>query len=169
MTIEEIKQYEDKIRSIALNGKFIEAIVLHDAEYYNALNDCHFGYYNKIHSNGDIKYSGSLIPFFKGKKIGVYTSDIYEKLWWLDDTKQYTTEDIVDNILTNLERRHGKGHVSKTDKQGTLFIDPYIEVIIRKRDNNDRIILSYDDYRTAHEKYIEITDKFNEVNILYDK
>ena len=168
MTNEEIKQYEDKIRSIALNGKFIERIVLHDASYYDAFEHSYAMKFNKVHSKGDTKYSGSWIPFYRGKRIGTYDTDIYEtEIFWT--TEYHTAGEIINEIFDRLENKHGKGHVNKTEKEGILFIDPYIEVVIRKMKYYDTIILSYDDYRTAHEKYIEITDKFKEVNILYDR
>ena len=168
MTNEEIKQYEDKIRSIALNGKFIERIVLHDARYYNAFEHPYFINFNKVHSKGDPKYSDSWFPFYRGKRIGTYDTNIYEtEIFWT--TKYCTTDEIINEIVNRLINRQGEGHVSKTEKEGILYIDPYIEVVIRNKKYQDTIILSYDDYRTAHEKYIEITDKFKEVNILYDK
>ena len=146
------------VTSIALHKDFINKITLHNTEYYDAIENGVLVAYIKLHSKGDIKYQHPDALFFKGKKMGVYETDVYTDLYY---TKQYTTDDIICNSKSNLEVKYGVGHVHEIDKTGVFEIHPHI--VIECIGNENEIILSFADYYKAKAKFNEIIDSLNDV------
>ena len=148
------------ITSIALHKDFIKKITLHNTEYYDAIENRVLVGYEKLHSKGDIKYEHPDALIFKGKKLGVYETDVYtDSSCCMISTGQYTIDDIIDRLKSRLEIRYGVGHVNKTDKTGVLKIHPHI--VIECED--EEIILSYNKYCKAKEKFTDITDSLHDV------
>lgn len=106
------------VMRIALHKDFINKITLHNTEYYDVIKNGVLLGYDKLYSKGDIKYEHSDALFFKGKKLGVYETDVYTDSYYGKSTKQYTIDDIIDNSKSKLEVKYGVGHVNKTDKIG---------------------------------------------------
>ena len=150
------------VTSIALHKDFINKITLHNTEYYDAIEDGVIADYEKLHSKGDIKYEHPDALFFRGKKLGVYETDVYtDSRYGMINTRRYTIDDIIDKIKTNLEAKYGVGHVNKTDKTGVLEIHPHI--VIECMDEEEEIILSFDEYYKAQNKFNDITIIVNDV------
>lgn len=151
----------ENITSIALHKDFINKITLHDTEYYDAIENGVLVGYEKIHSKGDIKYEHPNAFICRGKKLGVYETDVYtDSSYGMISTRQYTIDDIIDEIKSNLEAKYGVGHVNKTDKTGVLEIHPHI--VIECMDEEKEIILFFDEYYKAKYKFTEITDSLND-------
>lgn len=150
------------VTSIALHKDFINKITLHNTEYYDAIENGVLVGYEKLHSKGDIKYEHPDALFFKGKKLGVYETDVYtDSYYGMISTREYTIDDIIDELKSRLEAKYGVGHVNKTDKTGILEIHPHI--VIECMDEEKEIILSFDEYYKAKNKFTDITDSFNDV------
>ena len=151
------------VTSIALRKDFINKITLHNTEYYDVIEDKVNGVlveYVKLHSKGDIKYEHPNALIFRGKKLGVYETDIYTDSYYdMSGYRQYTIDDIIDKIKSNLEAKYGVGHVTKTDKTGVLKIHPHIVIEC----TNEEIILSYDEYDKAWEKFNDLSSILNDV------
>ena len=148
----------NNVTSIALHKDFINKITLHNTEYYDVIKNGVLVAYIKLHSKGDIKYEHPDALFFKGKKLGVYETDVYTDLYY---TKQYTIDDIIGNSKSNLEAKYGVGHVNEIDKTGVLEIHPHIVIECMGKENE--IILSFDKYYKAKAKFNEIADSLNDV------
>ena len=94
------------VTSIALHKDFINKITLHNTEYYDAIENGVLVGYEKLHSKGDIKYEHPDALFFKGKKLGVYETDVYtDSYYGMISTREYTIDDIIDELKSRLEAK----------------------------------------------------------------
>lgn len=87
--------------------------------------------------------------------------NMYTDSYYGMNTKQYTIDDIIDNSKSKLEVKYGVGHVNKTDKIGVLEIHPHI--VIECMDEENEIILSFDDYYKAKAKFNDLSSILNDV------
>lgn len=151
--------YQENVTEFAVSKNYVEKITLHNKEYYNALNDGIFAFYNKIHCKGESIYAGSVIPFLNGKKIGQYQDDIYGRWFYRsheemindDVEREYTTDDMINVVKDKLSKIYGDNQVELTDKKGVLLIHPHIVIVCK--DKKDNIIKSFNTYKEAKRYY----------------
>lgn len=149
-------EFKQVIKQLALNKSFVKEIELHDTEYYNTLEDSEFLWYEKIHSKGDPKYSGSWLPFYKGKELGVYNSDVWRHSDYFFSLNELTTDDIIEKIVDRLKRRYGEHNVVNAVKYGVVKINPHIALICQDGKEDRKIrYFTFENYQTAENAYNE--------------
>lgn len=111
---------------------------MHDTEYYDAIENGVLVGREKLHSKGDIKYEHPDALFFKGKKLGVYETDVYtDSCHGMISTREYTIDDIIDELKSRLEAKYGVNkvkHKSEEEIKEEEFVNcPWMEDVPYRR------------------------------------